>query len=55
MAKRTPDNCGLIKKIGEPGRDGSGKCLGFGRAEGDYEPCETCKKCKYNSGFEENF
>ena len=54
MAKRTSENCSLIKKIGEPGQDGNGKCLGFGRVEGDDEPCEPCKKCEYNSGFEEN-
>ncbi len=53
MAKRTPDNCGIIKRIGEPGRDGNGKCMGFGRADGDDEPCEPCKKCKYCTSYEE--
>lgn len=53
MAKRTPDNCGIIKRIGEPDRDGDGKCMGFGRAEKDDEPCEACKKCKYCTSYEE--
>lgn len=54
MAKRTPENCSLIKKMGEPGRDRKDKCLGFGKAAGDDEPCEACKKCEYNSDYEEN-
>lgn len=52
MAKRTPDNCGIIKKYGKPGKDGDGKCMGFGRAEGDDEPCDPCKKCKYCTSYE---
>ena len=53
MAKRTPDNCGIIKKHGEPGRDTSGKCMGFGKTKRDHEPREPCKKCKYYTGYEE--
>lgn len=47
MPKRTPQNCGIIKKSGEPGKDGNGLCMGFARGENDDEPCEACKKCKY--------
>lgn len=43
MSKRTPENCGIIKKWGEPGRDGNGLCMGFARSEIDDEPCEPCK------------
>ncbi|WP_172610941.1 hypothetical protein [Eubacterium limosum] len=44
--KRTMENCSLIRKYGEPGRDGD-FCLGFGRSEADDEPCEPCKKCEW--------
>ena len=44
--KRTMENCSLIRKYGEPGRDGD-FCLGFGRSEVDDEPCEPCKKCEW--------
>lgn len=54
MAKRTPENCGIIKRIGEPGTDGKGKCMGFGKAWNDDEPCESCKKCKYCTSYEED-
>ncbi len=53
MAMRTPYNCGIIKRIGEPGEDGNGKCMGFGRAQNDDEPFEPCKKCKYCTSYEE--
>ena len=46
MAKRTPDNCQYIKRCGEPGRDGAGKCLGFAKSKNDDEPCEVCKRCR---------
>lgn len=53
MSKRTPENCGIIKKWGESGRDGNGLCMGFARSEIDDEPCEPCKKCKYCTSNEE--
>lgn len=46
MAKRTPENCRLIKEHGEPGGDGNGKCLGFATVLTD-EPIEACKRCKW--------
>ena len=54
MPKRTPDNCKYIKRHGEPGKYGAGKCLGFAKSETDDEPAEPCKRCKYNSAYEEN-
>ncbi len=54
MAKRTPKNCKYIKWHGEPGEDGNGKCLGFGKSNIDDEPIEPCKKCKYNSAYEKD-
>lgn len=53
MAKRTPENCRLIKQIGEPGKDGNGKCLGFGHKNDD-EPIEDCKRCQYCTSYTEN-
>lgn len=47
MAKRTPGNCKYIKRCGEPGKDGNGKCLGFARSGIDDEPCRPCKQCKW--------
>ena len=52
--KRTPDNCELIKRMGEPGKDTNGKCMGFGIRENDDEACESCKKCKYCTSYEED-
>lgn len=54
MAKRTPDNCRYIKRFGEPEKDGTGKCLGLARSETDDEPIEPCKRCKYNSLFDDD-
>lgn len=53
MAKRTHENCKYIKRCGEPGKDGDGKCLGFARSDTDDEPVEPCKKCKHNSTYED--
>lgn len=53
MPKRTLENCGIIKKWGEPGRDSNDLCMGFSRSEIDDEPCEPCKKCKYCTSNEE--
>lgn len=53
MSKRTPENCGIIKKWGEPGRDSNDLCMDFARSEIDDEPCEPCKKCKYCTSNEE--
>lgn len=47
MPKRTPQNCGIIKKLGEPGKDGNGLCMGFAKSKTDDEPIEACKICKY--------
>lgn len=55
MAKRTPDNCKYIKKCGEPGKDGLGKCLGFAKSDTDDEPAEPCKRCRHNSSFEDEY
>ena len=52
MPKRTPENCRYIKRCGEPGTDGTGKCLGFAKSKIDDEPAEPCKRCKFNSSFE---
>ncbi len=46
-------HCEIIKQKGDPGTDGNGKCMGFGRSEEDDEPCEPCKKCKYCTSYEE--
>jgi hypothetical protein len=59
MAKRTMENCSLIKKavremIGSPGIE-DGKCVGYAnRGSGDDgdEPCEKCKECKLNVTYE---
>jgi len=51
--KRTYDNCKYIKKIGEPGRDSNGKCLGFARSEYDDEPIDVCKYCKCQTSYGE--
>lgn len=57
--KRTLDNCTLIKEcvkkgIGEPKQYYNiERCEGYARSEYDDEPCEKCKKCKYNIAFEE--
>lgn len=57
MAARTLDNCSLIQKmikrgIGEPEQyHNINKCLGYQRGETDDEPCEICKRCKYNLSF----
>lgn len=46
MAKRTTENCRLIKVHGEPGKDGKGQCRGFATTLND-EPIEACKRCKW--------
>ncbi len=51
MANRTPDNCRIINRHGEPGRSGN-KCLGFGKSATDDEPCEACKRCRHNTTWE---
>lgn len=42
--------CSLIKKMGEPGKDGD-TCLGFANVIGD-EPIEQCKRCIACSSFD---
>ncbi len=39
--------------MGEPGKDGNGKCMGFTRNFTDDEPCEICKKCEWCTAREE--
>ncbi len=51
MARRTPENCKIIRRCGEPGQDSNGKCMGFSRA-GDDEPIEACKRCVYCTAHE---
>lgn len=46
MSKRTPENCSIIKKYGEPGRCG-GKCNGFAVNSENDEPRDPCKRCTY--------
>lgn len=43
--------CSLMKKIGQAGTD-NGKCLGFAKSEYNDEPCEKCKRCIANTGFD---
>lgn len=46
-------HCEIIKQKGDPGTDGNGKCMGFGRSEEDDEPCQPCKRCKHCTSYEE--
>lgn len=50
---KTPNSCRLIREMGEPGKDGNGKCMGFTRSFTDDEPCEICKKCEWCTAREE--
>lgn len=56
--QRTLDNCDLIKRcvkagMGEPKQYYFlNRCEGYTRSEYNNEPCEKCKKCKYNISFE---
>ena len=55
MAKRTIDNCTLIKRmvkkdIDEPHQYMNGKCDGYLT---DEEPHEICDKCKLCTSYEE--
>ncbi len=47
------NSCRLIREMGEPGKDGNGKCMGFTRNFTDDEPCEICKKCEWCTAREE--
>lgn len=57
MAARTLDNCTLIKEcvkagIGSPKQYYNiERCEGYAKSEFDDEPCEKCKKCRYNISF----
>lgn len=55
MAKKTLENCRIIKERGNPGTV-NGKCIGFGRSYENDEPPEACKRCKlhylYDDGRE---
>ena len=53
MSDKMPNNCRLIREMGEPGKDGNGKCMGFTRNFTDDEPCEICKKCEWCTAREE--
>ena len=53
--KRTLDNCGLIRKMGDkdnPPRQYDGKCEGYCTSDSD-EPCDICKECKLNTAYED--
>ena len=52
MPKRTLENCRLIKKLGRPAISG-GKCDGMAKSRTDDEPCETCKRCKLNTWYDD--
>ena len=52
---KTPNSCRLIREMGEPGKDGNGKCMGFTRNFTDDEPCEICKKCEWCTAREEGY
>ena len=49
--KRRMEKCGLQRKYGAAGRDGSGACLGFGSEYND-EPIEQCKRCIACASFD---
>lgn len=53
MAKRTPENCSLIQRLGQPGKDGNGKCMGFVHGSLDDEPWEECQRCKYCASYQD--
>lgn len=53
MSDKMPNNCRLIREMGEPGKDGNGKCMGFTRSFTDDEPYEICKKCEWCTAREE--
>ncbi len=55
MPDKTPNSCRLIREMGEPGKDGNGKCMGFTRNFTDDEPCEICKKCEWCTAREEGY
>lgn len=48
--KKRIEKCSLIKKYGEPGKDGNA-CMGFGGSDGD-EPIEKCKRCIACTSFD---
>lgn len=48
--KHRMEKCGLQKRYGAAGKDGSGACLGFG-SECD-EPIEQCKRCIARASFD---
>ena len=50
--KKTLDNCSLFRKVGVKPKQYDGKCEGYAKSEYDDEPCEQCKKCKYNVFYE---
>lgn len=51
--KRTLDHCKLITAFGKP-HQANGKCDGYQKTEVNDEPCETCKKCKLNTFYEDD-
>ena len=40
-----------MKRIGDSGRDGNGKCIGFGRAENGCSGINEAMKNSFNMGF----
>ena len=54
MPDKTPNMATINLRMGEPGKDGNGKCMGFTRNfPQDDEPCEICKKCEWCTAREE--
>lgn len=51
-AEHKRKHCEIINREGDPGIDGNGKCMGFGRSEEDDEPCQPCKRCKHCTSYE---
>ncbi len=51
-AEHKRKRCEIIKQKGDPGTDGNGKCMGFGRSEDDDEPCQPCQRCKHYTSYE---
>lgn len=49
--ERKRQHCSLIKRYGQPQKEQSGACLGFGKPFDD-EPIEQCKRCIACTSFD---
>lgn len=45
-------NCFMTKRYEHPGLE-EGMCAGLRTADGEGEPCEQCKSCKFQYQYEE--